>query len=228
VFSHYGSLYTVDVDSGRLRQVTACAAKHACGDVTPVWSPHTPRIVFTRYLAEPNVYLVNADGTGLKRLGGYGGDVGAPLWSPDGQTIAIDGFDGIYTVNADGSHWKVVLSEQQGPALLSWSPDGSHLLSGRHPGYGNAASSHTEVWEMKSDGTGRRRLYRSACCIGRFTGPIWSPDGRYIAFGHTDFHSGATALYVMDKDGHHVHRVIQISPGGSINGGSQLVWQPIP
>jgi TolB protein len=54
------------------------------------------------------IYVMNADGTNLKKL--TNNSIGAqyPVWSPDGQRIAFaaikDG--GIYTMNADGTNLK--------------------------------------------------------------------------------------------------------------------------
>ncbi|MGB9301647.1 MAG: hypothetical protein WCD51_13785, partial [Anaerolineae bacterium] len=54
-----------------------------------------------------DIYLVNADGTGLTRLT-EGMD---PSWSPDGSKLAVARWTtpwGIYTINADGSGEKLL------------------------------------------------------------------------------------------------------------------------
>ncbi|WIM94866.1 hypothetical protein ACTOB_006924 [Actinoplanes oblitus] len=55
-----------------------------------------------------------------------------------------------------------------GYARPRWSPDGKSL----------AVLKGGQLWTMKADGTGRRRL--STRPAG---GPSWSPDGRWLAFG---------------------------------------------
>jgi len=72
-----------------------------------------------------DIYMVNADGTGLTRLT-WGMD---PSWSPDGSQVAFVRWTtpwGIYTINADGSSEKVLFSSNVARAPV-WSPDGSQL-----------------------------------------------------------------------------------------------------
>ncbi len=48
-----------------------------------------------------DLYLVNADGTGLARLPDVESD--PPTWSPDGTAVAFVSAGEIYLVNADGT-----------------------------------------------------------------------------------------------------------------------------
>ena len=58
---------------------------------TPVWSPDGRRIAFTsRPDDNSEIYVVNADGSGQRRLTrNAAGDFG-PTWSPDGRKIAFE------------------------------------------------------------------------------------------------------------------------------------------
>jgi Tol biopolymer transport system component len=73
------------------------------------WSPDSRQIAFTQCCREYEIFVVNADGSGLLQL--TDNDVGVfdghPVWSPDARSIAFtsdrDGNAEIYVMNADGS-----------------------------------------------------------------------------------------------------------------------------
>jgi TolB protein len=100
---------------------------HGVNGSHPTWSPDGRRIAFgSSHLAEfSELYLVNADGSGLRRLAERGL---APVWSPDGQTIAfVRDFVGrsvpeIYVMNADGSGQRRVTHGGSAPGAYTWSP----------------------------------------------------------------------------------------------------------
>ena len=75
---------------------------------TPVWSPDGRRIAYlSRRDGTKEIYVVNADGSGQRRLTPRDVLASTPVWSPDGRRIAFegvrDGTTGVYAVNADGS-----------------------------------------------------------------------------------------------------------------------------
>jgi TolB protein len=53
------------------------------------------------------IYVVNSDGSGLKRLTHNASSDGLPTWSPDGQVIAFVSDEGrtwaVWTIRPDGS-----------------------------------------------------------------------------------------------------------------------------
>jgi len=60
------------------------------GITTPSWSPDGRQLVFTGYQGGlSDLYLINADGTDLRRLTNDRYADLHPVWSPDGQTIAF-------------------------------------------------------------------------------------------------------------------------------------------
>ena len=67
--------------------------------VTAAWSPDGRRIAFDYHDV---IYVVNADGSGLRRLAQ---NATFDSWSPDGRKLIIDRLNGLglWVMNADGS-----------------------------------------------------------------------------------------------------------------------------
>src|SRR5436309_353083 len=108
-------------------------------------------------LAQFDIYVMNANGTGIQRLTDDLAFDFWPSWSPDGSRIAFtsdrDSQTGsvnleIYVMNADGSG-VVRLTTLGAPSELpAWSPDGSRI----------AFDSDAEIYVMRADGTGLARV----------------------------------------------------------------------
>jgi dipeptidyl aminopeptidase/acylaminoacyl peptidase len=78
-----------------------------------------------------NLWIVGADGTGLRQLTTGDGDVD-PQWSPDDRTIAFTGTrprtSQIYTIPFDGGEARKLTSEEKGASIPRWSHDGTRIL----------------------------------------------------------------------------------------------------
>lgn len=123
-------------------------------DAGPAWSPDGRRLAFTSTRdGNAEIYVVNADGTGLRRLTTFDRVDDDPAWSPDGRRIAFsrntDGWGDIFVMDADGSDRIQLTSGGTSHDLQpAWSPDGRWILY----------SAWGELTRIRPDGTERTPL----------------------------------------------------------------------
>jgi TolB protein len=90
------------------------------------WSPDGTQIVFVSRGNNWDIYVVNADGTNLRRLTNTPADNVQPVWSPEGTKIAFAskrfGNWQIYVMNADGTNLRRLTNIPAGAQWPSWSP----------------------------------------------------------------------------------------------------------
>ena len=129
------------------------------------WSLDGKQIAFTIKHERQQIYVINADGRGLRRLTNNKSSDSAPAWSPDGRQIAFYSDrnlkQGICLINAaDGANFKRISS--RGEHYPSWSPTGTHIafwLIGE-----------AKIGVMRVNGGERQILFRGGQ-------PSWRPDG---------------------------------------------------
>jgi TolB protein len=166
-FNSAVELYVMRPDGTGRRRVTDVEAEY------PAWSPDGKRLAFMSMQphatgSDPNydVFVVNIDGKGLKRLTNWPGEDGWPAWSPDGRLIAYttsqdsEGqFRGrgpyldVYVMRPDGAAKRRVVHGTWG-AYPDWSPDGRLIVfaGSRLSGF------HERLWVVRPDGSGQRPL----------------------------------------------------------------------
>jgi len=137
-----------------------------------------------------DIYVINADGSGLRRLT----DGMDPAWSPDGTKVAFARWRdprGIYGIDEDGSNETLLFgwSKAKAPA---WSPDGSRIVFTRQYGgreedveksfYGFQWTLPAHPWWKLGLVRVEDRYFTELLCYDHSFSPTWSPDGRGIAY----------------------------------------------
>ena len=130
-----------------------------------------------------DIWLMNEDGSGRRRLTSNPIPERDPSWSPDGSRLAFKSGDALYVMGADGTGRRKLVPSGIHPI---WSPSGDVIAFSR-----NGAG-----YVVNADGTGLRRLFADGIPAD------WSPDGTKIAYGTRDNQN-----YVIGADGSGRRRV---------------------
>lgn len=148
----------------------------------PAWSPDGRKMVFESNLeGKYTLFVINADGTGLRRLTSDSSVNTQPNWSPDGRRIVFSsnrsGNTELYTMNADGTGVTRLTSMGRGAWYRSsFSPDGKWVAFQGRP---DNTETRDRVFVIGVDGSELRLVSDSA--LGA-EGPRWASDGRTIRF----------------------------------------------
>ena len=226
-----GAVFTARPDGSHEFQVT-----HPPADVVdrnPDVSPDGRRIVFQRGgPTMDDIFIVNADGTGLRQLTNTGYPDGnclpdsgecnqSPAFSPDGKQIVFARAFGpvaddlvetfaLFVMRTDGTHVRQ-LTQLHPPGTGAtgedgepqFSPDGRMLVFQRRNVRTAEPAGAVALWTLKLR-TGRERRITPYDLQAGDT-PDWSPDGKQILFhDNLDTPGGNANLYTVRRDGSHL------------------------
>jgi TolB protein len=153
----------------------------------PTWSPDGKLLAFVsdRTSTFPTLWVMNAaDGTGLHVLATPGLQeeaVDALSWSPDGTQLAVTLFNepgptqiALVPLSATGRQTGRLLTSLPGGAIdPAFSPDGGWVAFAGRDGY------VIDIYAIHPDGTSLTRLTNDGQLL---RSPVWSPDGRHVAY----------------------------------------------
>ena len=210
-------------------------------DLDPAFSPDGSKIAFeSTRTGGGDIYVMNADGSGVVRLTTASTEDSQPTWSPDGTRIAFTRCGKtachVWAMTSAGANQHAVTD--RGGALETdpaWSPDG-HLIAFRAILLGGLCN---RIWVVRPNGTGLRAL--TACHRLHIGGtddfsPTWSPDGRRIAFDRSynaTLRLTIDRIMVMNRDGSGKHFVTPLAmtafdPAWSPDGGEIAFSRRVP
>ena len=141
----------------------------------PAWSPDGSKITF---MGKPGkywqVFVMNADGSGLRQITHDPIDHRFPRWMPDGKRIIYNTrksehvIGQIFIMNADGTNVTQITMSTEGENGRPFpSPDGRYIVFNS-----NRLDNNWEIYIMRPDGSEVKRLTNT---IGDDFEPCWSP-----------------------------------------------------
>jgi TolB protein len=146
------------------------------------------------------LYVMNRDGSGVRRLTDNPAIDSTPTWSPTGTQIAFTsdrtGTPQIYVVGADGTGLRRLTFESYADRA-TWSPAPYNEIafaSRTGPGF------DIKILSL-ADGVTRQITFGE----GTNESPAWSPNGRHMAF--TSTRAGRTQVFTVDRDGRNLRQI---------------------
>jgi Tol biopolymer transport system component len=204
----------------------------------PVWSPDGRKIAFDSARTDPvpkdsqhinDIFVMNADGSAVRKLTDSKGASADAAWSPDGFLIAFDADrgnhrvrQGIYLMDAGGGKLRRVTTrppnatDDLGPRF---SPDGTRLVFTRYRGTGRMEKA--ALFTVRLDGTDLHQLTSFSIHAGDAD---WSPDGTRIVFEAYPNPAAYGDIYVVPAKGGHPVNLTR-NPAGQA-GSADAVWSP--
>ena len=109
-FDNFDDVWTIDAHGTDLTRLTHSPAF----EFDPSWSPDGTQIAFrSERSGEPEIWVMNADGTGQRRLAAGL----SPAWSPEGDHIVLSARS-LHVMDSDGSHVKTLPTPSVGETSL--------------------------------------------------------------------------------------------------------------
>ncbi len=154
VFATTSGLKIVNDDGTNLKSLT-----DAEGDNFPVWSPDGKRIVFINYREGRNLYVINSDGQGRKKITEHLSVMPYIEWSKNGKIMFFSVeflenlyYTNIFTLPEGGKVKNISQKKDNSDSHPLVAPDNSLIA------FCSRRDRNSEVYVMKPDGTGQRNL----------------------------------------------------------------------
>jgi TolB protein len=149
----------------------------------------------------PEIYVMNRDGSNVRRLTNHPAGDSTPTWSPSGSQIAFTsdraGQPQIYIMSADGSNTRRLTTAESYADRATWSPAPFNEIAFTARTGGGY---DIKVYDLA---TGETRQITSGS--GTNESPAYAPNGRHLAFMST--RAGGLQIFVVGRDGRNLRQI---------------------
>lgn len=193
-----GQIFISNIYQGTMEEVT----KGPLENWLAAWSPDGSKLC----IASPregkgytNLYVVNRDGSGLRKLTDHPSINTSPTWSPSGNQIAFvsdrTGQPQIYVIGVDGLTLQRLSSDYSDRPTWSPAPYNEIAFSARTgPGF------DIRVIDMAT-----RAVRQLTNGEGTNESPAFAPNGRHLVF--TSTRSGKKQIFTIARDGRDLRQI---------------------
>lgn len=163
------------------------------------------------------IYVMNDDGSNVRRITHDGHRKRGVRWSPDGRhllfsadTDVIDTAgqktDDIFLMNADGQQLRRLTEHPELDGQPSWGPDGERIA------FSSTRNGLLEIYVLHLDSGALQQLTHSGAEIGGYAmAPAWSPDGSEIAY-ELAIPGQGRHIYLIDAEGKRNRPLVKQAP----------------
>jgi Tol biopolymer transport system component len=174
------------------------------------WSPHESRVTFAGFQRtasggfKTGLFVVNADGTGVRRITPSSLDAFSAQWSPNGEWIALTGVRGapeLWIVRPDGTGLRKIAL----PLLDSLDKKAFKKLKRKFLKQCKKKSGNEKQCKRKANQRAKEKVASEG--VGRWT-PVWSPDSTKLLFQRFAHHR-PVQLWTVNADGSGLSKLTQ-------------------
>ena len=165
------------------------------------------------FIRADGVYVMRADGNGIRLLRRTGLWTAWVTWSPDGRKLAFLSYSterGIWVMNADGTDPIHLADGTPATSRPTWSPDSRRIA------FATSDNGGSHIWVVNADGSNLQRLM----VPGSGSAPDWSPDGRRIVFSGS---AQGPGIYLVNVDGSSLRKLMAL---GGWEDSPEPDWSP--
>ncbi len=163
-------IYLIDSENGDIKKRLT---NNQAIDTSPSWSPDGSKIAFVSSRNfDPHIFIMNADGTNVKRVTFQGNYNQTPKWSPKGDRILFTArdernkFDIFYIDLTQENKILRLTQDEENNEEPSWSPDGEYII------FTSTRTGSSQIYIMDKNGNNQIRITNDK--ENYFT-PRWSP-----------------------------------------------------